>query len=202
VVDVKLDIQPLTTDRLPDLADLFGQGGDPRWCWCTWYRVRNADFSKGSTTSHRATMEAAVEEGDRIGQAPGLVAYDEDGVVGWVSVGPRADYERLTYSRVLAPVDDTPVWSVVCFVVAKRARGQGVAHGLLDGAIAYARAHNAPALEAYPLEVAPGKRIDSANVYKGTVAMFERAGFVVVDRRLAQGAKNTRPIVRLDLRPD
>jgi GNAT superfamily N-acetyltransferase len=194
-----LDIQPLTPARLPDLAELFGQGGDPRWCWCSWYRLRNADFSKGSTASHRAMMEAAAEEGDRIGQAPGLVAYDEDGVVGWVSVGPREEYERLTHSRVLAPIDDTPVWSIVCFVVAKRARGQGVARALLDGAIAYARAHGAPALEAYPVEVAPGTRIDSANVYKGTLAMFERAGFEVVERRLAQGAKTPRPIVRLAL---
>jgi GNAT superfamily N-acetyltransferase len=194
-----LEIRPLTPERIVDLAALFEQGGDPKWCWCSWYRLRNADFSKGSTASHRATMEAAAEEGDRIGRAPGLVAYDADGVVGWVSVGPRDEYERLTYSRVLAPVDDTPVWSIVCFVVAKRARGQGVARGLLDGAIGYARRQGAPALEAYPVEVAAGTRIDSANVYKGTLAMFERAGFEVVERRLGQGAKTARPIVRLTL---
>jgi GNAT superfamily N-acetyltransferase len=199
MITMPLDIQPLTPARLPDLAELFGQGGDPKWCWCSWYRIRNADFSTGSTASHRAVMEAAVDEGDRGGQAPGLVAYDADGIVGWVSVGPRGDYERLTHSRVLAPVDDTPVWSIVCFVVAKRARGQGVARALLDGAIAFARSHGAPALEAYPVEVAEGKRIDSANVYKGTLAMFERAGFAVVERRLAQGAKTPRPIVRLAL---
>jgi GNAT superfamily N-acetyltransferase len=196
---VSFDIHPLTPDRLPDLAELFAQGGDPKWCWCTWYRIRNADFSTGSTASHRAVMEAAVEDGQRIGQAPGLVAYDADGIVGWVSVGPRGDYERLTHSRVLAPIDDTPVWSIVCFVVAKRARGQGVARALLDAAIAFARSHGAPALEAYPVEVAEGQRIASANVYKGTLAMFERAGFGLVERRLARGAKIPRPIVRLPL---
>ncbi len=31
-----LDIQPLTPDRLPDLAALFEQGGDPKWCWYKW----------------------------------------------------------------------------------------------------------------------------------------------------------------------
>ena len=196
-----LVIQPLTPDRLPDLAELFGQGGDPKWCWCTWYRLRNAGFSNGSAESHRAVMETAVREGDDIGQAPGLVAYDEGGIVGWVSVGPRGDYERLTHSKVLAPVDDTPVWSIVCFVVGKRARGQGVARALLDGAIKYARQHGAPALEAYPVEVPEGQRVDSANVFKGTLTMFERAGFQVVERRLAQGAKTPRPIVRLPLAP-
>jgi hypothetical protein len=33
---VTLDIQPLTPARIDDLAVLFGQGGDPKWCWCDW----------------------------------------------------------------------------------------------------------------------------------------------------------------------
>jgi hypothetical protein len=32
-----LGIPPLTPYRLPDLADLFEQGGDPKWCWCKSY---------------------------------------------------------------------------------------------------------------------------------------------------------------------
>lgn len=28
-----LQILPLNPDRLPDLAALFDQGGDPKWCW-------------------------------------------------------------------------------------------------------------------------------------------------------------------------
>jgi hypothetical protein len=36
-------------------------------------------------------------------------------------------------------------------------------------------------------------------VYKGTVGMFERAGFEVVARRKAPGAKGPRPMVRLAL---
>lgn len=40
-----IDIQPLTPERLPDLASLFDQGGEPKWCWCDWQvgrEVRNA----------------------------------------------------------------------------------------------------------------------------------------------------------------
>ena len=157
------------------------------------------DFSSGGVARHRATMEAAARDGRRVGRAPGLVAYADDAAVGWVSVGPRSDYERLTYSRILAPVDDTPVWSIVCFVVGRRARGQGVAHQLLAAAIDYARDHGATMLEAYPVEVPDGGRIDSAQVYKGTLSMFERAGFEVVARRISPGSKQPRPIVRLAL---
>ncbi len=194
-----LDIRPLTPDRLADLASLFEQGGDPKWCWCAYYRIRGVDFSSGSTAKHKAVLERATEDGAVDGRAPGLVAYDGAAAVGWVSVGPRSDYERLTYSKVLAPVDDTPVWSIVCFVVGRQARGRGIASLLLDAAIAFAHRHGATMLEAYPVEVPDGGRIDSALVYKGTLAMFERAGFTVVDRRQWNATTPVRPIVRLAL---
>ncbi len=199
IARVVTDIQPLTPDRLPDLAGLFGQGGDPRWCWCAYFRVRGSFFSNATAASHRAVLEAATEEGADAGRAPGLVAYDGDDAVGWVSVGPRADYERLTFSKVLAQVDDTPVWSIVCFVVGRHSRGKGIARRLLDAAIGYARDNGATTLEAYPVDVPAGTRIDDGTVFKGTLAMFERAGFREVARRQWNTSSPSRPIVRLDL---
>jgi GNAT superfamily N-acetyltransferase len=192
-------IVPLTSDRLVDLATLFEQGGDPKWCWCAYYRVRAFDFSKGGKTRHRSVLESAVADGAVEGRAPGLVAYDGDEAVGWISLGPREDYERLAHSRVLSPIDETPVWSIVCFVVGRRSRGRGVARALLAAGIDYAREQGATTLEAYPVEVPDGGRIPSANVYRGTLSMFEEAGFDLVARRQAPGSDTTRPIVRLSL---
>jgi GNAT superfamily N-acetyltransferase len=196
-----LDICPLTAERFPDLAALFEQGGDPKWCWCAYFRIRGVDFSAGSGARHRRVLETATEETTREGRAPGLVAYRDGAVVGWVSVGPRGDYERLAHSRVLAPVDDKPVWSIVCFVVGRQARGQGVARALLDAAIDYARDHGATTLEAYPIELTGGERPASDLVYKGTLSMFEAAGFSVVTRRNTTAATPPRPIVRRAIRP-
>jgi GNAT superfamily N-acetyltransferase len=194
-----LQIEPLTPDRMLDLADLFEQGGDPKWCWCAYFRIRGMDFSKGGKARHRSVLEAAAVDDAAEGRAPGLVAYVGGQAVGWISIGPREDYERLAHSRVLAPVDETPVWSIVCFVVGRRSRGRGIARALLDAGVAYAREHGASALEAYPVDIPDGERIPSANVYHGTLSMFERAGFAVVARRLAPGGDTARPIVRLDL---
>jgi GNAT superfamily N-acetyltransferase len=193
---VALEIQPLTARRLPDLATLFDQGGDPKWCWCSYFRVRGRDWTNATPAENRELLGAAARRRDH---APGLVAYEEGTVVGWVSLGPREDYERLAYSTVLAPLDDAPVWSIVCFVVGRKSRGQGVAGELLAAAIEYARQHGAKMLEAYPAEVTPGKRVPSASVYQGTLRMFERAGFKVVERRRANKASPVRPIVRLKL---
>jgi GNAT superfamily N-acetyltransferase len=189
-----LTIVPLTAERLPDLATLFDQGGDPKWCWCAWYRVANRNWTNATPPQNRAFL-ADLASGDT---APGLVAYRADQVVGWVSLGPREDYERLAHSRILAPVDDRLVWSIVCFVVGKRERGQGIARALLAAAIEHARANGATTLEAYPVDTGEG-RLPSASVYKGTVSMFERAGFAVVARRRANANAAPRPIVRLEL---
>ena len=193
---VTLEIQPLTESRFADLASLFEQGGDPKWCWCSSFRLRGQDFTKANPAQNREVLRTAVREQDN---APGLVAYDEGVAVGWVSLGPRSDFERLAHSRVLRPVDEKPVWSIVCFVVGRRSRRQGVAGALLDAAIEYARAHGASTLEAYPTELAAGERIPSANAYMGTLGMFERAGFKVVERRQANATSPVRPIVRLAL---
>ncbi len=194
-----LEIRPLTAETLPDLARLFGQGGDPKWCWCSFYRVRQVDFATGSAASNRAVLEGAVQATTAEGRSPGLLAYRDAEPVGWVSLGPRNDYDRLRHSRVLAPLDDRPVWSIVCFVVARSARRRGVANALLEAAIAYAREHGAELLEAYPVDTG-GERISSANAYKGTLSMFERAGFSVAARRQANRTATARPIVRMSLR--
>ena len=192
-----LDIRPLTRERLVDLAALFGQGGDPKWCWCSFYRVRGATFANSSEAKNRRVLEQAVDELD--GRAPGLVAYRDGEAIGWVSLGPREDYQRLVHSKVLAPIDERPVWSIVCFVVARSARGQGVAAALLDAAVDYARQHGATLLEGYPVET-DGTRIPSANAYKGTLGMFERAGFQVAERRQFNRTTPVRPIVRRRIR--
>ena len=196
---MELDIQPLTRERLPDLASLFNQGGDPKWCWCAFFRIPGSYWGNTTPRGNREILEEAVRTTAGEGRAPGLIAYRDGEAVGWVSLGPRTDYTRLERSTVLGRLDDKPVWSIVCFVVGRRARGQGVARALLNAAVDYAREHGARLLEAYPVET-DGSRIASASAYTGTLSMFERAGFKEAARRRAPGANRDRPIVRRRIR--
>ena len=88
----------------------------------------------------------------------------------------------------------------MCFVVGRKSRGQGLAAALLDAAVDYARAQGATTLEAYPVDIADGARIPSANAYHGTLGMFERAGFKVVAHRKGSPNASPRPIVRKTIR--
>lgn len=138
------------------------------------------------TDANRADLKALVDSG----RPPGLIAYHGEIPVGWVSFGPRAEFVRLERSPVMKPVDDAPVWSIICFVVPSAYRGQGVAHALLQGAIAHAREHGARLLEAYPVD-RPGRSADDA-MWFGPKSLYDRAGFTEVARR-----KPARPVVRL-----
>jgi GNAT superfamily N-acetyltransferase len=193
-----LDIVPLTPARFVDLAALFEEGGDPKWCWCTYYRVRGRSWANATRESNRAELEQLAARDPEAHTAPGLLCYRDGRAIGWVSLGPRDDYDRLAHSKLLAPVDDSPVWSIVCFVVSRRSRGKGVAAALLDAAIAYAQDHGASTLEAYPIDPGEG-RVAAASAFHGTLPMFERVGFRVVARRKWNASTPERPIVRFDL---
>ncbi len=91
---------------------------------------------------------------------------------GWCSIAPRVTYQALERYRALPPIDDTPVWSVVCFFVDRRFRGQGVTLGLLKAAVAYARSQGAQVVEGYPVEPESG-----LYTYMGSPSTFLKAGF-------------------------
>lgn len=136
--------------------------------------------------------------------APGLVALEGEGdavrAVGWVSLGPRSDFERIVRSKVIPTIDDRPVWSIVCFAVSASARGQGVAKALLRGAVDFAQEQGAEALEAYPVAVGDGESIHPESAFTGTLPMFERAGFTVVAERASDpSASRLRVVVRREL---
>jgi GNAT superfamily N-acetyltransferase len=183
-----LDIHPLTPDRWKDLEQLFGPNGANSGCWCMWWRVTSAEFSAESGRRLHDKLEAITATGP----PPGLLAYEGERPVGWISLGPRTDFGRLQRSRKLAPVDDRPAWGVVCLYIGRHERGKGVATALVEGAVEYARQNGVEVLEGYPIDTGT-ERVQSASIFTGTIGMFARAGFAEAERR------EGRPIMRLEL---
>jgi ribosomal protein S18 acetylase RimI-like enzyme len=190
---MKHTVLPLTPERWPDLEAIFNAKGCSvaRGCWCMYYRRSGTRGSlpRGTTRAqaNRAELKALVDAGE----PPGLLAHRGKLPVGWISLGPREQFARLQRSPVMKAVDNRPVWSIICFVVRPEYRGQGVAHALLRGAIAYARKHGAKLLEAYPVDKSGLSNDDS--MWFGAKSMYDSAGFEEVARR-----KPFRPIVRLN----
>jgi len=188
-----LTVKPLTATRWPDLEAIFLARGCsiPRGCWCMYYRESgNSPVPRGLTPPQARKQRLRELVGGKV--PPGLIAYQGKTPVGWISLGPREDFAKLARSPVMKPVDDAAVWSIVCFVVPSEYRHQGVAHALLEGAIAWCAKRGVRLLEAYPVDKA--RRGADEWMWFGAKSMFDRAGFTEVARR-----KPERPIVRLHL---
>jgi GNAT superfamily N-acetyltransferase len=191
---IKLTLHPLTPERWGDLEQIFMARGCSvaRGCWCMYYRRSGERKSLPPGITRAARNRTDLKRLVDAGRPPGLIGYRGKTPVGWISLGPREDYKKLERSIVMKPVDDKPVWSVICFVVPAEYRGQGVAHALLQGAIRYAKRRGATCLEAYPVD--KPERSPDDGMWFGTKSMYDRAGFEEVARR-----KPARPVVRLKL---
>jgi len=154
------------------------------------WKLPRAEWEAGRTGGNQRAMQRAAQR--RI--PPGLLAYDGDEPVGWCAVEPRANYARLNTgrSKVLAPVDDQPVWSVTCFFVARTHRRRGVTVELLKAAVRHARKHGGRIVEGYPID-SPKPQADTF-AYTGLKAAFDQAGFHEVARR-----SPTRPVMRCEM---
>ncbi len=181
-----LAVHPLTEDRWGDLVTLFGPRGAYGGCWCMWNRQTSREFEEHRGESNRRALRDIVDEG----RVPGLLAYREGEPVGWVSLAPREEFGRIQRSPVTKPVDDLPVWSIVCFFIAPTHRASGVATALLEAAVEYAAAQGARAVEGYPVEPRKERSAD-IYVWQGLAAMFRQAGFTEIARR-----NPTRPLFR------
>jgi len=184
------EFHPLTIEHWADFERLFGPRGACGGCWCMFWKLSRADFNRNQGEENRLAQKAIVE----LGRTPGLLAYVDGIPAGWCALEPRENYPGLARSRILKPVDETPVWSVTCFYVDKRYRRQGLTVALLRAAVDYVARQGGKVVEGYPTEPRQEKA-PPPFVYTGLASAFLQAGFVEVARR-----SETRPIMRYYLK--
>jgi GNAT superfamily N-acetyltransferase len=192
---VSIEVRPANAQRFDDVATMLGPK-NPRSsvCWCLSHRI---DAKTNQELVGPARGEYVRKPCSR-DVAPGVLAYEGGEVVGWAAVAPRAELP-FARSRKIPHVDDLPVWSVWCIRVRPGHRGKGISHALLDGAVAYARSHGAPAVEGYPVDN-KGQKVDLTMAYVGTRGVFERAGFTKAADTTSVSGGIPRVLMRLDLR--
>ncbi len=181
-----LSFHPLIPERWDDLEALFGSRGACAGCWCMYWRQTQREFEASAGEPNRFALRKLIETG----VVPGLLAYHDGKAIGWISLGPRQSFQRLARSRVLKPVDEQEVWSVVCFFVAKEYRRQGLTARLLQEGVRFAAGCGAEIVEGYPIAVKSGNT-PAVFIYTGIESAFLKAGFVEVARR-----SETRPMMR------
>jgi hypothetical protein len=166
-----LSFMPVTSTNVVDFEAFFNSPGAPKHCWCMVWRRSTAESHRHTPADRKQQMMQRVAAGTPIG----LIAYDGEVAVGWVSVAPRETHRNLGGP----PAEPGEVvWSIVCFFVPRRLRREGMVRRLIAGAVGHAKAQGATVVEAYPADPdAPSYR------FMGFVPVFAEAGFT--DRGMA-----------------
>ena len=154
------------------------------------WRCSRKDYEAGKGAVNRSRLKRLVEDGG----VPGVLGYVNDRPVAWCAVAPRSTYGFLSRSRVLAPIDDEPVWSISCLFVEREYRQKGLSSKMIEAAVGIAADRGATVVEGYPVEPRADRAPD-AFVWTGLPGSFRKAGFTEVARR-----SETRPIMRLVVR--
>jgi hypothetical protein len=188
---MSFEIHPVTPDRIDDFAAVANPNRRTTHCWCLSHRLAAKEIEElGAGSREQAFRALCARE-----HPPGVIGYADGEPVGWCSIGPRAENTRLTKSKLIRPIDDVPVWSIICVVIRGGHRKQGHTTPLIEGAVAYAASRGAPAVESYPVDPGAG-RIDLTMAFVGTRAMFEKAGFEVAGTTDALASKLPRLVMR------
>ncbi|MFL5320710.1 MAG: GNAT family N-acetyltransferase [Myxococcaceae bacterium] len=176
-----LKIEELRPELWGAFEKLFGKNGACAGCWCMFWRLEDGerfDDVKGSEAKRR--MKKLVASG----AARGLIAFDDGAPVGWLALGRRREFKKLDRAPSLQCDDADQVWSLPCFFVHKDARGKGVASALLKRSLEILKRERAKVVEGYPVKPPrKGEKIPAAFAYTGTIPLFEKSGFKIVEAR-------------------
>lgn len=171
-------------DHASGLGDLLAEAS--RGCFCRWWHFVGDDLAWQGRCNlepevNRRELEARVARGDP--EAQGIVALDDQAVVGWLKLCPAAHMQKLLGRRLYRALDcfggDRSRTLVVgCLAVKPDRRREGIADALLSGAVAAASELGAEAIEAMPRCSREALRDDE--LWMGPVEIYERHGFEII----------------------
>ena len=157
----------------PDVEQLFGRAGASNGCWCQ-YWILGADYTRRDRSQNKRDLARQIASG-----TAGLVAYRDGEPVGWARFAPRSELDWLLKRFSGYDFGHEAAWSLSCFFIARKARGEGVMTQLINFAASWGRDHET-VIEGYPIDTS----VDGAtrNVFPGILPAFLDAGFIELGR--------------------
>jgi len=148
-----------------------------------YWRRKRSDYVRGKGPGNRAAFGSSCGTAGCRDSWPTTAAGRSPGAP-W----RRApDYPVLASSRILAPVDDVPVWSITLLLRPPRYRRAGRDRADLGAVVDHVKRRGGRVIEGYPID--PGASpFPSAFAWTGLVSAFRKAGFKEVARRSATAA--------------
>lgn len=171
------ELTPKLQDDFLSFFDHDAFADNPEWadCYCMfrYFVGSKEEWSRATKEYNRKAIAGMIR--DR--RAQGFLAYVDSKPVGWCNAAPRNMLPGLERSSSLHVNDAEKVGSIVCFLVAKKHRGQGIARLMLESAVQNFRQHGLAYAEAYPIKYPPDSPLNEPGNFPGPLSMYLDAGF-------------------------
>jgi GNAT superfamily N-acetyltransferase len=177
------------------LVALFEAAACP--CYCRWWHFAGDDnaWQLRAGASHDANR-SELEQAVAAGSMPGIVALQDERVIGWLKLAPVDTVPKMFARRFYRGLpwfhgDRSGVVVIGCLLVHPGARRRGVARALIAAAIEAAAEQRATAIEALPRRVAEPAHDDA--LWLGPIDSYRSLGFRIV------AGTDDHPVMRIDL---
>lgn len=197
---MNIRIERLSEKNFPDYEKLTckqAHGG----CYCSFWHQKWQSM-KDWETCQRETPEKnrqIIYEKMRSGFHVGILAYKEDELIAWLSVGPLNEF-FWTWKRVVQVGEEAKsIAGITCFTIAENSRGQGLQSEILSALKEYGKKQGWLFIEGYPFDASAIEKHKQDVIWPGLTRGFEKAGFKRVAPHWLSSPDAERSIYRLEL---
>jgi ribosomal protein S18 acetylase RimI-like enzyme len=164
-------IRPLSPKLLNDYLYFFDNmvfTENPDWskCYCYSYHFTGPDEEWTKMNNRQAVSKLISENKMR-----GYLAYDGDKPIGWCNANEKQNFQALKEKSD----SDESIYSIVCFLISPKYRGNGIARKLLERVCLDCENSEYKYIEVYPRK---GKQSCEKH-YHGPLSLYEYFGFKI-----------------------
>jgi GNAT superfamily N-acetyltransferase len=165
-------LERLTTARLSDFRALLG-GPEFGGCFCAVWTSFGDDWASRCADPQQPNYQRTARD-LAAGRHVGFLVHEGAELIAWTGAGPKDSFPLMAskLGSRLTPSDER-TWAVGCIAVREAHRGRKVADAVVAAVVEEARRTGAASVEAYPV-----RPFHEPRVYRGTEALYRRAGFV------------------------
>jgi GNAT superfamily N-acetyltransferase len=197
---MNIRIEALSEKNFADYESLTSceSGGG---CYCSfwhqkWASLKDWEECKKNTPEKN---RAIVYEKMRSGFHVGVLAYGDNELLAWLSVGPLTDF-HWTWKRAIQVGEAAKsIAGITCFTVAPNFRGKGLQSKILKALQTYGREREWNSIEGYPFDPSALEKHQEHVIWPGIAKAYASAGFSRIDAHWLSNAEAERSIYQVKL---
>lgn len=165
-----VDVEPARLDDVLEFFDRHAFADNPNWasCYCMAHHLEGGEstdeWGRRTWRQNRDDLSERIEAGT----TRGVLCYVDGVLVGWCNNSRRDQFPHYASGE-----GDERACVAACFIVRPEYRGHGIGNQLLAAAVVQAAREGLSEMEGRPH---PDPQ-NQGSAYRGTVGLFEKAGF-------------------------